>query len=134
MSRLQLTRREPISKQIYKCLNISDAIILYFDTDPHQGLGEFVEAFATTRRPLDKPRLGELAELLGSGLRLHEGYPGDVFHGRGLPLLAQVIDELALERRHQVPHPLLIIRGEVVDHVHERRDELVERLLREELR
>ena len=88
--------------------------------------------FRPERVAADEPGVLEFADLFGRGLLRHQAGCRYVLYGDRSSLQAQVLEDLAL-RRGQLAHPVLVVRCQIVDHVHERLDQVVERLLVEEV-
>ena len=74
-------------------------IVLHLGANAHQGFTDFVEGFAPTLIGLNVALLAEVLELARNGLRGGEKFLGDLFDRNGAFATAQILDNLALQRR-----------------------------------
>ena len=129
---LQFSGGEPMAQELNEEAEVPGVVVLDLDADPHQRLGEFAERVPAGARAGDKPGVLEFADLFGRGLLRHQAGCRYVLHGDRSSLQAKELEDLAL-RRSQLAHSVLVVRCQIIDHVHERSDQVVERLLVEEV-
>ena len=132
MSPLELAGGEPVAKKLNKETEVPGLVVLDLDTDPHQWLRELAKRVASEPRPTDESGGLEFSDLLGGGLVRHQAGRRYALYGRGLAREAEELDDLALGRG-KLTHPVLVVGRQVIDHVHKRTDEILERLLVEEV-
>ena len=129
---LEFAGRKPVAKELDEQAEVLGLVVLDLDADPHQRLRELAEGVASGAHSTDESGGSEFANLLGGGLVRHQAGRRYVLDGRGLALEAQELDDLALGRG-ELTHPVLIVGRQIIDHLHERTDEVLKRLLIEEI-
>ena len=132
MPPLKLAVGEPVAQELDEQAEVPGLVVLDLDADPHQRLRELAEGVASDARSADESGGVELADLFGGGLVRHQAGCRYVLDGRRPALETQELDDLALGRG-ELTHPVLVVGRQIIDHVHEWADEIIERLLVEEV-
>ena len=132
MPLFKFSSSEPVAQELDEQTEVLGLVVLHLDADPHQWFRELAEGVASGAHPVDESGVLELANLLCCGLVGHQAGRRYVLDCGWPALKAKELDDLPLGRG-ELTHPVLIVGRQVIDHVHERVDEVLEGLFVEEV-
>ena len=125
---LQFPGCEPVTKELNEQAKVLGLVVLDLNANAHQRLEELAKRVTTGAHSADESRGLEFANLFGGGLVGHQAGRRNVLDGCGLAFEAQELDDFTLGGG-KLTNPVLVVRRQIIDHVHERLDEVFKRLL-----
>ena len=120
---LEFAGGEPMTKKLDEQAKVLGPVVFDLDTNSHQWFREFAEGVASGAYFIDESDSLEFADLFGSGLVRHQARCRYVLNNRGLALEAKELNNFALGRG-ELTHSVLVVRRQIINHIHERLDEV----------